>query len=244
MNKISLNLFRKRWRAKNRHNNTEAGTVFNINKDSVGNYTYGTINCLTWGCGSEILKIGNLCSIAQEVMFVLGAGHFTNHVSSYSFKSKMQLGDGGLDATSKGNIIVGDDVWIGYRSTILSGVEIGKGAIIAAGSVVTKNVPPYAIVGGNPAVVIKYRFSERIISKLMSLDFSLVSKEVAEKCLKELYLDITEESVDEVKTNQLEASGQRIYPMSASVHHSIPGGRSQGRREAPFIAAPKGRVDS
>ena len=93
-------------------------------------------------------------------------------------------------------------------------------------------------------MVIKYRFSERIISKLMSLDFSLVSKEVAEKCLKELYLDITEESVDEVKTNQLEASGQRIYPMSACVHHSIPGGRSQGRREAPFIAAPKGRVDS
>lgn len=62
----------------------------------------------------------------------------------------------------------------------------------------TKNVPPYAIVGGNPAKVIKFRFSERIISKMMSLDFSLVSKEVAEKCLKELYLDITEENVDEV----------------------------------------------
>ena len=118
--------------------------------------------------------------------------------SSYPFKSKMQLGDGGLDANSKGNIIVGDDVWIGYRSTILSGVEIGKGAIIAAGSVVTKNVPPYAIVGGNPAMVIRYRFSERIISKLMSLDFSLISKEAADKCLEELYRDITEENVDKV----------------------------------------------
>ena len=76
--------------------------------------------------------------------------------------------------------------------------SLKQGAIIAAGSVVTKNVPPYAIAGGNPAKVIRFRFSERIISKLMSLDFSLVSKEVAGKCLKELYLDITEENVDEV----------------------------------------------
>lgn len=116
----------------------------------------------------------------------------------------MQLGDGGLDATSKGDILVGDDVWIGYRSTILSGVEIGQGAIIAAGSVVTKNVPPYAVVGGNPARVIRFRFSERIISKLMDLDFSLLSKEAAEKCLKELSLDITEENIDEVVDSILE----------------------------------------
>ena len=207
MNRISLNHFKERWREKNRHNTTIAGNVFNINKVYVGNYTYGTINCLTWGCGNEILKIGNLCSIAQEVMFILSADHYTNHVSSYPFMSKMQLGDGGLDANPKGNIIVGDDVWIGYRSTILSGVEIGQGAIIAAGSVVTKNVPPYAIVGGNPAKVIKFRFSERIISKLMNIDFSLVSKEVANKCLKELYLDITEENVDEVVNTIKEHQG-------------------------------------
>ncbi len=152
---------------------------------------------MTWGCGNEILKIGNLCSIAPEVMFIL-EDHYTNRISTYPFKSKMKLGDGGKDANPKGNIIVGDDVWFGYRSTILSGVEIGQGAIIAAGSVVTKNVPPYAIVGGNPAKVIRFRFSEKIISELMSIDFSLVSKEVADKCLKELYLDITEENVDEV----------------------------------------------
>ena len=71
MNRISLNHFKERWREKNRHNTTIAGNVFNINKVYVGNYTYGTINCLTWGCGNEILKIGNLCSIAQEVMFNL-----------------------------------------------------------------------------------------------------------------------------------------------------------------------------
>ena len=71
----------------------------------------------------------------------------------------------------------------------------------------TKNVPPYAIVGGNPAKVIKFRFSERIISKLMNIDFSLVSKEVANKCLKELYLDITEENVDEVVNTIKEHQG-------------------------------------
>ena len=71
-------------------------------------------------------------------MFILDGDHYTNHVSSYPFKSKMHLGDGGFDANPKGDIIVGDDVWIGYRSTILSGVEIGQGAVIAAGSVVTK----------------------------------------------------------------------------------------------------------
>ena len=197
-----------------------AGNVFNINKVYVGNYTYGPINCMTWGCGNEILKIGNLCSIAQEVMFILG-DHYTNHVSSYPFKSKMRLGDGGLDANPKGNIIVGDDVWIGYRATILSGVEIGQGAIIAAGSVVTKNVPPYAIVGGNPAKVIRFRFSERIISKLMSIDFSLVSKEVADKCLKELYMDITEENVDEVVNTIKKYQGYGSGRCQGDPDHSV-----------------------
>ena len=84
-------------------------------------------------------------------MFILDGDHYTNHVSSYPFKSKMHLGDGGFDANPKGDIIVGDDVWIGYRSTILSGVEIGKGAIIAAGSVVTKDVPAGELWMGSPA---------------------------------------------------------------------------------------------
>ena len=154
-------------------------------------------------------------------MFILDGDHYTNHVSSYPFKSKMHLGDGGFDANPKGDIIVGDDVWIGYRSTILSGVEIGQGAIIAAGSVVTKNVPPYAIIGGNPAKVIRFRFSERIISKLMSIDFSLVSKEVADKCLKELYMDITEENVDEEVNRIKKYQGYGSGRCQGDLDHSV-----------------------
>lgn len=97
---------------------------------------------------------------------------------------------------SKDNITVGDDVWIGYRSTILSGVQIGQGAIVAAGSVVTKDVPPYAIVGGVPAKVIKYRFPQEVIDKLVKADYSRLTSEKISKNLNEMYLPLTADNVD------------------------------------------------
>lgn len=69
----------------------------------------------------------------------------------------------------KGNIIIQNDVWIGAKSTIMSGVKISNGSVVGAGSVVTKDVPPYAIVAGNPAKVVKYRFTEEQIEKLLSI---------------------------------------------------------------------------
>ena len=76
-------------------------------------------------------------------------------------------------------MIIGDDVWIGMDATILSGVTIGQGAVIAAGSVVVKDIPPYAIVGGNPAKVIKYRFDEKTINSLTNKgEFVLSEKEI------------------------------------------------------------------
>ena len=69
----------------------------------------------------------------------------------------------------KGDIIIENDVWIGANSTVMSGIKIGNGAIVAAGSTVTKNVPPYAIVAGNPAKVVKYRFTDEQIKKLLSI---------------------------------------------------------------------------
>ncbi|MFX3636497.1 MAG: CatB-related O-acetyltransferase [Candidatus Pristimantibacillus sp.] len=70
---------------------------------------------------------------------------------------------------SNGNVVIGNDVWMGLSSTIMSGVKIGDGAVIAAHALVTKDVPPYAIVGGNPAKVIKYRFPQNIIDKLLQM---------------------------------------------------------------------------
>ena len=127
---------------------------FNTNSITIGHYTYGEINILSSKSGQAKLKLGHFCSIAQDVVFILDVEHPTSYLSTFPFKV-MLLQSAPYEATSKGDIIIQDDVWIGYGSTILSGVKIGQGAVIAAGSVVTHNVSPYAIVAGVPARVIK-----------------------------------------------------------------------------------------
>ena len=101
------------------------------------------------------------------------------------------------EGTSKGNITVDDDVWIGFRSTILSGVHIGQGAVIAAGSVVTKDVPPYAIVGGVPAKVIKYRFPSNIINELLKIDYKKMTEDMIKEHINELYNEL--ESIEQLE---------------------------------------------
>lgn len=157
------------WRKKNPHNHTTASNAFDEKFVSVGRYTYGPLRVFNWGTKAH-LSIGDYCSIAQEVTFLLSAEHHTDYISTFPFKTEV-LGQPS-ESFSRGDIVVDDDVWICYRSTILSGVHIGQGAIVAAGSVVTKNVPPYAIVGGVPAKVIKYRFSEDVIDLLLKIDYN------------------------------------------------------------------------
>lgn len=108
------------------------------------------------------LEIGKFCSIADNVTIILGGEHKIDTLSSFPFSLQK-------NRFSKGDVIIGNDVWIGYGATILSGVTIGDGAVIAANAVVTKNVEPYAIVGGVPAKTIKYRFDEKTINKLLKL---------------------------------------------------------------------------
>jgi virginiamycin A acetyltransferase len=117
------------------------------------------------------LIIGKFCMIASDVSFIMnGANHLTEAISSYPFAI---FGNGWETAMSeksypyKGDTIVGNDVWIGYKATIMAGVTIGDGAIVAAHSVVTKEVAPYTIVGGNPAREIRKRFTEDQINKLL-----------------------------------------------------------------------------
>lgn len=119
----------------------------------------------------------------------MGAEHSTNHLSTFPFKVKL-LGNEESEATSKGNIYIEDDVWIGFRTTILSGVQIGRGAVIAAGSVVTKDVPPYAIVGGVPAKIIKYRFESKMIEELLMVDYSKLTDEMVKEHIDELYTEL------------------------------------------------------
>ena len=140
-------------------------------KYSVGEFTYGAPTVKDWHQGSTI-KIGNFSSIAENVTILLGGNHPTNWISSFPFGAVF---DGfkhhSYPQASKGDVIIGNDVWIGLNTTILSGVTIGDGAIIAAGSIVTKDVDPYAIVGGNPAKVIKKRFSDDAIAKLLEIQW-------------------------------------------------------------------------
>lgn len=178
---------KKRWRNKNLHNQTRINSIFDQSAVYVGNYTYGTINLVSSNNTSRV-KIGHFCSISDNVKFIINNDHPTNHISTYPFKARI-LHDK-PEAISKGDIIVHDDVWIGINSTIMSGVEIGQGAIIAAGSVVTKDVPPYAIVGGVPAKVIKYRFEQEIIDKLIQIDYSQIDENFVSENLEILYQSV------------------------------------------------------
>jgi len=102
-------------------------------------------------------------------------------------------------AISQGDITVDDDLWIGFRSTIMSGVHIGQGAVVAAGAVVTKDVPPYAIVGGVPAKIIKYRFSPEVIEQLLKLDYSKLSDNMIRERIDDLYTSLEGKSPEEVE---------------------------------------------
>lgn len=119
------------------------------------------------------LVIGKFCMIASGVTFIMnGANHLTDALSTYPFAIFGNGWEHAMDGKTypfKGNTVVGNDVWIGYNAVIMPGVTIGDGAIIGSCSVVTKDVPPYAIVGGNPAQVLRKRFSDEQIDSLLAL---------------------------------------------------------------------------
>lgn len=119
------------------------------------------------------LIIGKFCMIASDVKFIMnGANHLTDALSAYPFAIFGNGWEHAMDGKTyphKGDLIIGNDVWIGYNATIMAGVTIGDGAIIGANSTVVKNVEPYTVVGGNPAQQIKKRFSEEVIQKLLAL---------------------------------------------------------------------------
>jgi len=186
------------WRALNPHNESilqKAHGLFDFNKLSVGRRTYGGITMWCFGTPGERLSIGHFCSIADDVKFLLGGNHAHDVVSTFPFQTKYFAT---LEAGSKGPITVCDDVWIGFNSTILSGVTIGQGAVVAAGSLVTRDVPPYAIVGGNPAKVLKYRFEPEVIEKLRKLDYSRVNDQTILRSRELVSTPITADNVDAI----------------------------------------------
>ena len=137
----------------------------------------------------ERLIIGKFCSIACGAKFLFNcANHTLKSLSTYTFP--LFYGDWDLEKSdvatawdNKGDIVIGNDVWIGYEAVIMAGVHIGNGAIIAARAVVTKDVPPYTIVGGVPARPIRKRFDEEVIQELETLQWWNWSAEKIRRCL-------------------------------------------------------------
>lgn len=176
----------------NAHNITVVGHKWNegafpLDKVHVGNYTYGSLNVTKYSKFDGQLYIGHFCSIAPEVRFLLGGEHDYRNPSSFPFKYWFT---GETEAPSKGDIIVEDDVWIGTRCLILSGVTLARGTVVAAGSVVVKSTEPYSIIGGNPAKLIKKRFSDEKIAELMKIDFSTWDEKYLHEHLNELYTHV------------------------------------------------------
>jgi virginiamycin A acetyltransferase len=134
------------------------------------------------------LFIGKFCSVACNSKFIMtSANHSLKSLSTYPFPIFFEEWEKQIDITkawdNKGDIVIGNDVWIGYESVIMSGVTIGDGAIIGARAVVTKDVPPYSIVGGVPAKIIRNRFNENTISKLLELKWWNWSEKKIRDCL-------------------------------------------------------------
>lgn len=141
---------------------------------SIGKHTYGQASTAVWNEGSNgKLYIGNFCSISENVKIFLGGNHRVDWVTTYPFghinTHLFNKFDGFGHPSSKGDVIIGNDVWIGEGAKIMSGVTIGDGAVIANNSHVVKNVAPYSVVGGNPAKHIKFRFTEAQINQLLKI---------------------------------------------------------------------------
>lgn len=169
---------------------------------SVGRYTYGEPHIPPYERHDNVIRIGSFCSIAQEVLILLGGSHPYSWVAQFPFEKEptsFPNHSGNTYCHSKGNVIIGNDVWIGRQTIIMSGINIGDGAIIAAGSVVTKDVPSYSIVGGNPAKILRYRFDDEIINALIKISWWNWSDE---KINEKLHL-ITSEDIEKFIVDQL-----------------------------------------
>lgn len=154
----------------------------------------------------EKLIIGKFCSIACGTKFLFNcANHTLKSLSTYTFPlfyEEWELEKSNITTAwdNKGDIVIGNDVWIGYEAVIMAGVHIGDGAIIAARAVVTKDVPPYTIVGGTPAKEIRKRFDAEVIQQLLILKWWNWSTDKIRQCLPY----IAEGKMDELLTRNKE----------------------------------------
>lgn len=193
---IKFFCLKKYYRLLNKHNFTQLSKMCDIKKIIVGKMSYGGIDLTDYSKSDNKLVIGSYCSIAPNVRFLLGGEHTIKTISTYPFKTF--VGGENNEATSKGCIILKDDVWICDGAIINSGVTVGQGAIVASGAVVVKDVEPYSIVGGNPAKIIKYRFSEACRDILMNINITKLFDSFTKDEFDMVYSEITENKLVEL----------------------------------------------
>lgn len=195
LEQLKLKIKKRQWRKLNKRNKTIFTKKKYFNNVIVGDYSYGKIEAI-FTSNDFNLKIGKCCSIGPNVLFIVSSEHNYKCISTYPLDFILS---NEIKSSSKGDIIIGDGVWIGANVTILSGVMIGEGAVIGAGAVVTKNVPPYTIVCGNPASVMKRRFSNDVIDKILKYDlYSKVNECFLQKNKNFLESNVDDDNIDEI----------------------------------------------
>jgi len=169
-----------------------------------GTYFDRNVNIITWSDDYKII-LGKYNSIGRDCNFFLHANHRVDWITTSSqllgpvtpeiADMHMKLGH----PTCKGDIVIENDVWIGAKSTIMSGVKIHNGAVVGANSVVTKDVPPYAIVGGNPAQILRYRFSFEQIQKLLEISWWNWNENKIRENAKQMWSENIDEFIEKFK---------------------------------------------
>lgn len=164
----------------------------------IGKNTYGIPN-LNWDKYSKTtISIGAYCSIAENVTLFNGSNHNTNWISTFPFRIIFDIEGKYKDGhpSTKGDIVIGNDVWIASNVTILSGVKIGDGAVIGANSLVVKDIEPYSIYAGNPAKFIKKRFEDNQIQQLLKIKWWNWEEEEIKKAVNLLCSENINEFID------------------------------------------------
>lgn len=185
----------KKWKKRNKNNTTYPINCFDINCVSVGKNTYGGINFRQYNSDAQLI-IGNYCSIADNCVFLGGGEHDYKRISLWPFYTYVYKDYAEPELHKSYKIEIGDDVWIGYGVTILSGSKIGTGSVIGAGSVVRGEIPPYSVYVGNK--VVKKRFDDSIINKLLEIDWSKINHSHADSYKKYVTTRLNNENINEV----------------------------------------------
>lgn len=159
----------------------------------IGDHSYGyDLSFHRWV--DEKIKIGKYCSISQNVKFLAGGNHRTDAVSTFPFdwmmhgKQAATVDDRSYSPT--GDIVVGNDVWIGYGASLVGGMTVGHGAVIASHAVVFTSIPPYAIAVGNPAKITKFRFDVETVAALLRIAWWDWDEELVRARVNSFYNDV------------------------------------------------------